>query len=60
MGTAVQISTARQNRKVDSDSCHNAMKYEGSAPGLGVSALSAGYAHHKVIEEQGIRIGLKM
>ena len=51
MGTAVQIGTALTETGKSMATAAYAMKYggEGSAPGLGVSALSSGYAHHKVI-----------
>lgn len=55
MGTAVQIGTALTETGKSMATAAYAMKYggEGSAPGLGVSALSAGYAHHKVIGRAG-------
>ena len=55
MGTAVQIGTALTETGKSMATAAYAMKYgeEGSAPGLGVSALSSGYAHHKVIGRAG-------
>lgn len=51
MGTAVQISTALTETGKSMATAAYAARYggAGSAPGLGVSALSAGYAHHKVL-----------
>ncbi len=51
MGTAVQIGTALTETGKSMATAAYAVRYggEGSGSGLAVSALSAGYAHHKVM-----------